>query len=177
MKITKNELEKFATKLTPKFFRELDVIYGEDASEFNVEDILLYMFYFSEITPKDKQFIYFKIMKNHKINYLEKLYLNSFKLIRCGKRIYNSFYATNSDLLINSIGIVESIGCKNCKFSKNLFYCTNQINKENMAFNKEVSEDRFKELINMPLKDLKKAPEFDQKIYMQLNKLINFVYR
>ena len=72
---------------------------------------------------------------------------NSKNIMNCNN-ILNSICIYNSDIVINSQVICNSYFIRECSALSNCLFCYDIKAKENYLFNKEVSEDRIKEIVN-----------------------------
>ena len=79
---------------------------------------------------------------------------NSKNIMSCDN-ILNSICIYDSYIIINSKSICNSYFIRKCSALSNCLFCFNIKAKENYLFNKEVSEDRIKEIVNKLYKYLK----------------------
>lgn len=125
----------------------------------------------SRISLEIKQFIYLQINIKHKKEFDIRT-LNRYKYIwdwfDTGETIYNCKNIVESDNVFKSNYISFSNYIYKCSDCKNCLFCNNLYNKQFMAFNKQVTPARFKELYAMSLTELRKQPEFDARLYKLL---------
>ena len=185
MLITEEELKKYTCSLEGKFMQQFRNDYLDiqesmfDPGSYNTNDILDFLLDYPEVNDKSKQYFYFMCMKTFKdvSVALQKKYNAKFGIISCGTEIYNSYACAHGNLLINCNGIKHSFGCNKCKFSDHLLYCTEQRHKSYMAFNKQITKQRFEQLIKLSPSELEQTPEFNGAIYAQINSLIEHIYK
>lgn len=186
MYLTEEQLQKYACKFEKKFFNDFLLEYKDNwINHFNKDglydsnDMLEFLFSYSEVNDKSKEYFYFMCMKTFSDvpSTLSKKYKIKFGLVNCGTEIYNSFGCAHANLLINCNDVKQSFGCDKCKFSHHLLYCSDLRHKSYMAFNKEVSRQRFEELTKMTPEQLQSTPEFNGGIYARINSLIEYIYR
>ena len=71
-----------------------------------------------------------------------------------GIKIYDSFGVKSSSNIVNSRGIVTGLNlmdcfyCAQCSHSTNLLFCANVRGADYMIFNKQVTEERYNEVLN-----------------------------
>ena len=192
MKLTEEQLKKYTCKLERKFFNDFINEYQRDTMDewfysnnyamphlYDSNSMLDFLFNYHEVNDKSKQYFYFMCMKTFGDvpPSLQRKYKNKFGLDNCGTEIYNSYACAHSNLLINCNDIKQSFGCDKCKFSHHLLYCSGQRHKSYMAFNKEVTKQRFNELTKMSPEQLQAAPEFNGGLYAKINSMIEYIYR
>ena len=172
MLINEEQLYKQTCGLSRKFLSAYNEENGEPwNNEYDSNDLLDFLFDYPEINDKAKQRFFYICMNefNDVPKILKELYLLKFGIKNCGTCIDNSYACTNCNVVSDCNLLTDSFGCVKCKFSDHLIYCTQQRHKSYMAFNKEVSRKRFKELIKLSPEELTKVPEFDDKIYTLVN--------
>jgi len=184
MYLTEEQLKKYSCKLEKKFFNDYLKEYHwyptlNMYELYDSNEMLEFLFDYPEVNDKSKQYFYFMCMKTLRDVplALQKKYKIKFGLVNCGNEIYNSYGCAHANLLINCNDVKQSFGCDKCKFSHHLLYCTELRHKSYMAFNKEVTKQRFNELIKMSPEELQTTPEFNGGIYARINSMIEYIYR
>lgn len=184
MYLSEEQLKKYSCKLEKKFIEDFleeyrSRVWFDQTDLYDSNDMLEFLYGYPEVNDKSKQFYFYMCMKtfNDVPKNVQHKYYNKFAHSGCGKEIYNSYACSNSNLLIDCNDIKNSFGCNNCKFSHHLLYCDNIRHKQYMVFNKEVTRQRFNELISLSPEKLQSVPEFNPILYAKINSKIEYIYK
>ena len=182
MFLTKEEINRYTCKLRqnliPIYCQEKGIDY-EKVEGADSNDILRFIKDRNDLNLKSKQFFFYlsyKMTDDLDVS-LAIEFLKMFAIKYCGPDIYDSLGLTHCNMIISSNSLEDSYGCYHCKFSDHLIYCKDQRHKSYMAFNKEITKERYEELSKLSPYELEKQPEFDPVIYAFVNNLMERIYR
>ena len=180
MLIDEEQLKKQTCGLSRRFLSDYKEENGEPFyNEYDSNDLLDFLFDYPEINDKAKQRFFYICVNEFKDvpKTLKELYLLRFGIKNCGTYIANSYACSNCNAIVDCNLLSDSLGCSKCKFSDHLIYCTDQRHKSYMAFNKDVTKKRFKELIKLTPEQLKNTPEFNSYIFENINSQIENYFK
>lgn len=126
------------------------------------------------ISTTQKQYIYYLIRKKHSKEFKDNM-INMPALgwdwHRCGINIYDCCNLVECDWITKSYNIKYSHWVNRCSNCDHLLFCNDISCQSYMAFNKPVTKEKFNQLNKLSLTELKRQPEFDNKIYKTLRKI------